>query len=196
MEDLKYHMSLLETKPQQEELEEVMATPIFTMPVLRHANNISHEDKEPFPQYGLLAGMADKLCKNTNEILDGDPRVFFNIAAPSSIFICGSQGSGKSHTLSCLLENCLSPSGANKLPKPLSGIVFHYDTFISDQAGSPCEAAFLASNPDIKVRVLCSPTNIRTMEVSLAQIPIARTVVKMDRLTIFRSTENLSSSRS
>jgi hypothetical protein len=95
-----------------------------------------------------------------------DPRVFFNITVPSSTFICGSQGSGKSHTLSCLLENCLIPSAANKLPKPLAGLVFHYNTFTSNDGGSPCEAAFLASHLDIKVQVLCSPTNLRTMKVS------------------------------
>jgi hypothetical protein len=83
-----------------------------------------------------------------------DPRLFFNVTAPSSTFICGSQGSGKSHTRSCLLEGCLIPSDAGKLPKALTGLVFHYDTFISDDGGSPCEAAFLGSDHQIKVRVL------------------------------------------
>jgi hypothetical protein len=69
--------------------------------------------------------------------------------------------------LSCLLENCMIPSIASKLPNPLTGIVFHYDTFISDDGGSPCEAAFLASNPKIQVRVLCSPTNFHTIKVSV-----------------------------
>jgi hypothetical protein len=199
---LQYHLSLLEIEPQREGLEEAITTPIFTMPVLKHAEMISSKDaKEPLPQYGLLAGVADDLSgassieKSTNNTVDGDPRIFFNIAAPSSIFICGSQGSGKSHTLCCLLENCLFPSEANKLPKPLSGIVFHYDTFISDQGGSPCEAAFLASNTNVKVRVLCSPTNLRTMQASLAQLFIAKTILKIERLINAHSTANLWSSR-
>lgn len=129
-------------------------------------------------QYGLLGGMTDRLSKKmvigeggqTMSTSNGydhdlDPRLFFNIAEPSSTFICGSQGSGKSHTLACLLENCLAASDANVLPHPLTGLVFHYDHFISDDGGSPCEAAYLASNPNIKVRVLCSPTNLRTMQV-------------------------------
>ncbi|KXJ90572.1 hypothetical protein Micbo1qcDRAFT_164147 [Microdochium bolleyi] len=91
-------------------------------------------------------------------------RIFQNVAAPSSAFICGSQGSGKSHTLSCMLENCLLPSKQGCLPKPLAGVVFHYGTFTSDSSGIPCEAAYLASNPDIKVRVLCAPTNLETMK--------------------------------
>ncbi|KAE8143451.1 hypothetical protein BDV38DRAFT_267355 [Aspergillus pseudotamarii] len=92
-----------------------------------------------------------------------DPRLLFNVSHPSSIFICGSQGSGKSHTLSCLLETCLISSKVGRLPNPLTGLVFHYDTFISDTVGSPCEAAFLSSHSDVQVRVLCSPTNLQTM---------------------------------
>jgi len=95
-----------------------------------------------------------------------DPRIYQNITAPSSVFICGSQGSGKSHTLSCMLENCLLPSEANSLPRPLTGIVFHYDYFTSDAGGSPCEAAYLSSHPAVKVRVLCPPTNIVQIRVS------------------------------
>lgn len=94
-----------------------------------------------------------------------DPRLFFNVSSPSSTFICGSQGSGKSHTLSCILEGSIIPSKAGRLSNPLTAVVFHYDTFICDNGGSPCEAAFLASNPDIKVRVLCAPTNLRTIQV-------------------------------
>jgi hypothetical protein len=169
---LKLHLSLLRKRPSQQELREIATTPIFTMPVLKQAQTLLPQSPEPFPQYGLLAGLADVLCdKGDSEeplCLPGgyDPRVFFNTATPSSIFICGSQGSGKSHTLSCLLENCLMPSIASKLPKPLAGLVFHYDTFISDHGGSPCEAAYLSSNHKVKVRVLCAPTNIRTIQAS------------------------------
>jgi len=49
---------------------------------------------------------------------------------------------------------------------PLTGLVFHYDAFISDDGQSPCEAAFLSSDSSIKIRVLCSPTNIKTIEAS------------------------------
>lgn len=128
----------------------------------RYAVSLATTAKEkPFSQYGLLAG---DLTSTTDD--GADPRIFWNIAAPSSFFICGSQGSGKSHTLSCLLENALALCDANVLPRPLTGIVFHYNTFISDSGGSPCEVAWLSSNIDIKVRVLCPPTNIGTMKVS------------------------------
>ncbi|KFY88245.1 hypothetical protein V498_06870 [Pseudogymnoascus sp. VKM F-4517 (FW-2822)] len=165
-----YHLSLLRPGPTQQNLEEVTTAPIFTMPVVEHAEAIVDGKSLPaFPQYGLLAGLADAVRENLKS--EGpshssvqDPRIFFNVAAPSSTFICGSQGSGKSHTLSCLLENCLIASDANRLPRPLTGLVFHYDTFICDAGGSPCEAAFLSSDPRIKVRVLCSPTNFRTIQ--------------------------------
>ncbi|KAF6832648.1 hypothetical protein CPLU01_06044 [Colletotrichum plurivorum] len=96
-------------------------------------------------------------------------RLYHNVACPSSVFICGSQGSGKSNTLACLLENCLLencliPSKLGQLPNPLTGIVFHYDSFVSDSGGLPCEAAFLASSEKVSVRVLCAPTNIRTIQ--------------------------------
>ncbi|KAH6675878.1 hypothetical protein B0J14DRAFT_691998 [Halenospora varia] len=164
-------MHLLRKRRSQHELLEVTTTPIFTMPVLKYSEKLpSQGAPEAFPQYGLLGGLVDVLQNKERSILESDlhngqdPRIFFNVATPSSTFICGSQGSGKSHTLSCLLENCLSRSDAGQLPKPVTGIVFHYDTFISDDGGSPCEAAFLSSNQQIQVRVLCSPTNIRTIK--------------------------------
>lgn len=164
-------LKLLSRRGTQQELEDAMTIPIFTAPVLEHAEAILAGNTAPiFTQYGLLAGLADVLGKEdevtaTSYSSRNDPRVFFNTAAPSSTFICGSQGSGKSHTLSCLLENCLISSEASMLRQPLTGLVFHYDTFIADGGGSPCEAAFLSSDPSIKVRVLCSPTNFRTVQV-------------------------------
>ncbi|OBT88915.1 hypothetical protein VE02_01899 [Pseudogymnoascus sp. 03VT05] len=169
-----YHLDLLRSGSGsgQQGRQDVTTAPIFAMPVLKHAESEAVAAGNPspvFPQYGLLAGMTEG-APNESKSEDGDrssihdPRIFFNVAAPSSTFICGSQGSGKSHTLSCLLENCLIQSDANKLPRPLTGLVFHYDTFISDGGGSPCEAAYLSSDPSIKVRVLCSPTNFRTIK--------------------------------
>ncbi|KAF7944210.1 hypothetical protein EAE96_010612 [Botrytis aclada] len=125
-------------------------TPIFTASL-----------RDQIEQYGLIAGHSSIL---TNSEDRKDPRLFYNIAAPFSAFICGSQGSGKSHTLSCLLENCLTNSSVSTVKKPLSALLFHYDAFIGDVKGTPAEAAYLASNPDIKVRVLCPPTNFRTIE--------------------------------
>lgn len=171
---LRSHLSLLGQDSSIESKHEIASTPIITASVLADADSLlstGRKHNPVFSQYGLLAGQLDKLAaiENSHAPLclsgDEDPRLFYNTAAPSSTFICGSQGSGKSHTLSCLLESCLLPSDASKLTSPLTGLIFHYDSFTSDSGGTPCEAAFLSSNPEIKVRVLCAPTSLRATEV-------------------------------
>jgi hypothetical protein len=108
------------------------------------------------PQYGLLgfdlgntdnAGNAEPILLNTNE--------------PSSVFLCGSQGSGKSYTLSCMLENhLLKDPAVGVQSKTIPGFVFHYDT---NGAACLAEAASLCSR-GIKVRVLVSWNNYRSMK--------------------------------
>jgi len=157
---LEKHLQLLKRRVDLDELNEINTAPIFTESVRKHAVSVAGNSRDrPFTQFGLIAGDVTRPA----DAPSSDPRIFYNVSAPSSVFICGSQGSGKSHSLSCLLENCLIPSNANTLPRPLTGIVFHFDTFISDNGGSPCEAAWLSSSPEVKVRVLCAPTNVRTI---------------------------------
>ncbi|ESZ97765.1 hypothetical protein SBOR_1847 [Sclerotinia borealis F-4128] len=169
------HLNLLNSDTGSENGNQQATTPIFTTPL---CNEIG--------QYGLIAGQSSILA---NENGKQDPRLFYNIAAPFSSFICGSQGSGKSHTLSCFLENCLAKSVVSKVKNPLSALLFHYDGFIGDIKGTPCEAAYLASNPDIKVRVLCSPTNFKTiqrtyggMNVKISQLCIDQTDLTTQRM--------------
>ncbi|XWW98757.1 hypothetical protein V2A60_006759 [Cordyceps javanica] len=154
---------------------ELESTPIFSASVRKHANELlgSHGGTV-FTQYGLLGGVSQSNIgagSMHGSQKSSDPRLFYNVASPSSVFICGSQGSGKSHSLSCLLENCLLPSDANQLPRPLTGVVFHYDTFNSDTCGAPSEAAYLSSNPNVKVRVLCAPTNRVNIEKIYSTLP-------------------------
>ncbi|KAJ5930961.1 hypothetical protein N7466_006454 [Penicillium verhagenii] len=158
MQDFEYQLGLLKLESEQDEIEDASLAPVFAGPIL--------DMPIPTPsQYGLLGGVKSvSTLTNQRTVHDKDPRLLFNVASPSSTFICGSQGSGKSHTLSCLLEDCLIPSRAGQLSNPLTAVIFHYDTFISDTAGSPCEAAFLSTDPNIVVRVLCAPTNIRTIK--------------------------------
>lgn len=95
-------------------------------------------------------------------IQDPDP-ILLNTNAPSSTFICGSQGSGKSHTLSCILEICLYASPAiGKLPSPLAGVVFHNSSHTG--SGIVCEAAHLASLDGMSVDVLVSRSNFRGLK--------------------------------
>ncbi|KAH6968044.1 hypothetical protein DER45DRAFT_283 [Fusarium avenaceum] len=148
----------------------VGAFPIFT----HHVEESLPRSEIP-TQYGLLGCNVSRLEDSSSRSIDDEEqlktRLFYNVAAPTSTFICGSQGSGKSHTLSTLLENCLIPSEANRLPHPLTGLVFHYDTFISDTGGMPCEAAYLSSHPAVKVKVLCAPSNIRHIQRVYQDLP-------------------------
>ncbi|KAJ7679430.1 hypothetical protein DFH06DRAFT_511250 [Mycena polygramma] len=137
---------------------------LVTSPLLTYAA-LKHHPAE-FPSRGLLGTTAgDRLYVNTN--------------GPSSAVICGVQGSGKSHTVSCLLECALiRDSRVGQLPDPLSALVFHFDT---QDAGRPCEAAFLSSPAAAhqavlpQVRVLCSPSNVnrrRRAYASLDQVVV------------------------
>jgi hypothetical protein len=77
--------------------------------------------------------------------------VLLNTSSPWSAFLCVSQGSGKSHTLSCMLENCLLvKEDLGKNPNPLAGLVFHYDR---SQGSDICEVAYLCTSIPTKVLV-------------------------------------------
>ncbi|KAI1563203.1 hypothetical protein PtrEW13061_012065, partial [Pyrenophora tritici-repentis] len=104
---------------------------------------------------------ADNSPQDDASVPNGATRtpVLLNTDSPWSAFLCGSQGSGKSHTLSCMLENCLLTDetilprvGLN--PHPLAGLVFHYDRC---QGSGVCEAAYLCTS--VPTTVLVSPSN-------------------------------------
>lgn len=134
-----------------------------------------------FNQYGLLCKAlatreSQHLPQSTTpkppRVCNDDPRIFLNVNAPWSTFICGSQGSGKSYSLSCILENCLIPSGLGQLPSPLAAIVFHYDTSTSYGSRQLCEAAYLCSS-GVPVKVLVSPTNFWRMKQTYENLPLS-----------------------
>ena len=168
------------SKAIQAQEEELRTCPLFSGKALKYVGDTG---STVLPQYNLMAGRLDTeqdpiqdlieidLGEHTAEseqTKDGpastqDHRIFLNVNAPWSAFICGSQGSGKSHTLSCMLENSLISSRLGELPRPLAGIVFHYDRYSSYTSSQICEAAYLCS-AGIPVRVLVSPTNFRMMQ--------------------------------
>lgn len=153
------HLQLLEDDAPKTRIS--ASVPIFTHEVVEQLSKIDRPS-----QYGLLGcNITGGSLESVNPAEKLKSRVFYNVADPTSTFICGSQGSGKSHTLSTFLENCLISSKANQLPHPLTGLVFHYDTFISDTGGMPCEAAYLSSHQGVSVRVLCAPSNLENIKV-------------------------------
>ncbi|KAJ5595157.1 uncharacterized protein N7459_001365 [Penicillium hispanicum] len=145
--------------------EEVETAPVFSFSahlVLQSQPSTADdvEEQHIYSQYGLLGHRL----RDTDTTPSHNELVYTNVSAPWSVFICGSQGSGKSHSLSCLLENCLiSSSPAGKLSSPLAGLVLHYDKFTAFSSTQLCEAAYLCS-AKIPVRVLVSPTNYVAMK--------------------------------
>ena len=169
--------------------EEIRTTPLFSADVLAYVNRIETEVtpiQGMLPQYSFLAKVLKTLGNHDEQDADdaqssdsdepnantidppsmtetGDSRLFLNMNAPWSAFICGSQGSGKSHTLSCMLEAALKPSKLGKLPRPLASIVFHYDKFTGFSTAPVCEAAYLCST-GIKMTILVSSSNFYRMK--------------------------------
>ena len=189
-----YHESLLfkgvkasSSSAQNARLEEVRTSPLFTADVLRVSTDatMSTVPVDTLPQYGLLAGIQD-ICgrdaeKPQSDRDEGeDNRLFINTNTPWSAFICGSQGSGKSHTLSCMLEAAMlqsapqtlgeAPRTLGKLPHPLAGIVFHYDKFTGLSGNQVCEAAYLCSK-GIPVKVLVSPASFGKLQQLYSNLP-------------------------
>jgi len=152
---------------------------------IRHAPLLSGEiiktsSLDRLPQYGFLGSIADEHPEKA------ESKIFLNTNIPFSAFICGVQGSGKSHSTSCILgkyqtlnlpllanehfiENALIPSSyLGRLENPVSALVFSYGEFSTDSAGfNISEAAYLsAPHPSFpghrsvkKITVLTSPTN-------------------------------------
>ena len=152
--------------------EELRTVPLFSGAVLDSSKSCTIQQYGLLAQHVMSAARSDpsSQAERRFSIPKGDSRIFLNVNTPWSTFICGSQGSGKSHTLSCILENCLIPSKLGQLPSPLTALVFHYDAFTSYGGNQPCEAAYLCSS-GVPVNVLVSPTNYWRMKQVYENLP-------------------------
>ncbi|KAI0650170.1 hypothetical protein C8Q79DRAFT_1006463 [Trametes meyenii] len=119
-------------------------------------------------QYGVL-GRILSIHQGQGSTAPEDARLYLNTNAPFSALVCGVQGSGKSHTVSVMLENMVisnyAPIGLCK--KPLSGLVLHFSE--GGEGALPCEAAWLAcaKKDDFdppSVRVYVSKSSLTTMK--------------------------------
>jgi hypothetical protein len=159
----------------------LQTAPLFSWSAKEAARTLHKVKYQQYSLLGhLLTGPLDRVAAAANvgvgltspvtPIQDGQSGIepiFVNTDVPFSAFICGKQGSGKSYSLSCLLEGCLlSNDQLGKLPQPLSGIVFNYDS----QSVNVAEAAYLCS-AGVPVTVFVSPSNFKTMETAYRQIP-------------------------
>lgn len=157
--------------------EQLRTTPLISLTVKEISE--ANAKTSMFPQYAFLGCCipeSSSLSEKNNESSMSDASynmfgttasaheepepILLNTNTPWSAFICGSQGSGKSYTLSAMIENCLyASSSIGKLPKPLAGVVFHNNTA---SAHNICEAAQLVSL-GIKVNVLVSRSNYHAL---------------------------------
>jgi hypothetical protein len=125
-------------------------------------NIIAHHANDLVPQFGLLGSLANQ----EPSLLSS--QLFLNTNVPLSTFICGVQGSGKSHTTSCILENAVIPSRhLGQLKSPVSTLVFSYGEWSSGGAGfNISEATYLTAPSKVvpghrvkRITVLTSPSN-------------------------------------
>ncbi|KAI6861762.1 hypothetical protein KC338_g6478 [Hortaea werneckii] len=137
------------------------------------------------PQVRLLGRSVDSRPPG----IAAEEPILYNVDAPNSTFLCGSQGSGKSYTLSCLLENCLMKDARYGLLKtPVAGVVFNYD---SDLSNVTAETASLCSR-GIKVRVLVSPSNYVALEKAYKSIKSGGRNLTVEKLVLGDADLNVS----
>ncbi|GBE79348.1 hypothetical protein SCP_0205460 [Sparassis crispa] len=113
-----------------------------TAPLITREAYLLTEPTHRPSQYGVLGAALSVHEQNGKSDSPRDPRLYINTNAPLSAIVCGVQGSGKSHTVSVLLENMLIPRHApiGNGEKALSGLVLHFG-----EAGAELDAeAFLS----------------------------------------------------
>ncbi|KAL2028230.1 hypothetical protein VTO58DRAFT_110918 [Aureobasidium pullulans] len=145
--------------------EQLRTTTLLSLSVKEASEARKIGNSSMFPQYAFLGCRISDTStledddKNEDHFLESEP-VLLNTNTPWSAFICGSQGSGKSYSLSAIIENCLHASPKiGKLPQPLAGVVFHNNTA---SAHNVCEAAHLVSL-GVKANVLVSRSNYHAL---------------------------------
>ncbi|KIJ54327.1 hypothetical protein M422DRAFT_241577 [Sphaerobolus stellatus SS14] len=144
--------------------------PLFTGDALKIAGD------DNFPQRAVFGGIVSMSDGRRTH----SPKLYINVNTPFSGILCGVQGSGKSYSMSVILENCLiKDARLGTLPEPLSGLVFHFDSAAGTREPMPCEAAYIASiNNDLgglaippKVTVLVLPSSLEMMRKTYAKFP-------------------------
>ncbi|KAL2850427.1 hypothetical protein BJX68DRAFT_90932 [Aspergillus pseudodeflectus] len=175
MPPMKDQLHLLTSGDEEEE-----ATGATSSVNLEHAVLVSAALEEAGHTLPSQFALMGKLNAAPNTEIAPDPRVVLNTNVPFSAFICGLQGSGKSHTTSCIIENCsMGLPVLGKLKQSVSTLVLHFNEYSSNVNSQPSEAAFLASvlpqyasqQKRLPVRVLVSPTNYHNLAKMYSQIP-------------------------
>ncbi|KAK8066768.1 hypothetical protein PG997_013515 [Apiospora hydei] len=157
----------------QDQVDALTNAPIFTTGAANHVSDALSLDPGAMsvliPQFALIGNVRS--MPGSPPIALENRLAMTNLNIPWSAFICGSQGAGKSHTLSCLLENSvMANNDAGQLPYPMSALVLHYDNNSGYNNTQLCEAAYLCSR-DVPVNVLVSPSHIWAMKKMYTELP-------------------------
>ncbi|CCM04868.1 uncharacterized protein FIBRA_07061 [Fibroporia radiculosa] len=119
-------------------------------------------------QYGLL-GVIRTIHDRKEQETPHENRLYINVNAPLSAIVCGVQGSGKSHTVSVILENMLIPHyrPIGRSETALAGLVLHVGE--GGPSSLPNETAWLGrtSHPGVQLPRICvfvSPSSLGTMK--------------------------------
>ncbi|OAX42919.1 hypothetical protein K503DRAFT_766314 [Rhizopogon vinicolor AM-OR11-026] len=151
-----------------------------TAPIITRDAYVAAGYREGATQYGVLGSVLSIHHKNAI-YKPVNPQLYVNTNAPFSAVVCGVQGSGKSHTVSLLLESMFIPNmrSTGTLQKPLAGLVLHFGE--GGPNSRPCEAAWIGSShvsgvqtPAVKVYV--SRSSLNTMKAVYASLGGAVTV--------------------
>lgn len=169
---------------------ELQNTPLFSLHA-KYTWNANKQPKNPGDDYKTIAfapgSSTDPFAQSAllgfhvgnHELIREDEPIMLNTNAPNSTFICGSQGSGKSYTLSCMLENCLLPDAYyGTVANPVAGVAFHYD---AEGSNSLAEVATLCSR-GINVKVLVSASNFHSLKEKYMALPGALEHLVVDTL--------------
>jgi hypothetical protein len=146
-----------------------------TAPIITRDAYIAAGYREGATQYGVLGSILSIHNKNNVPYRPVNPQLYVNTNAPFSAVVCGVQGSGKSHTVSLLLESMFIPNMrcTGTLQKPLSGLVLHFGE--GGPSSRPSEAAWISTShihgvqaPSVKVYV--SRSSLKTMRAIYAPL--------------------------
>lgn len=146
-----------------------------TAPIITRDAYVAAAYRECATQYGVLGSILSIHNKYNLPYKPVNPQLYVNTNAPFSAVVCGVQGSGKSHTVSLLLESMFIPNirSTGTLQKPLSGLVLHFGE--GGPSSRPSEAAWISSShiPGVQtpsVKVYVSRSSLNTMRAVYAPL--------------------------
>lgn len=109
----------------------------------------THEDAPPM-RSDDADDTSTSSCDRAAGCSTGDDLMYLNTYEPFCFVTCGVQGSGKSHTVGCMLEGCMLDFPENdvtRLRAPMTALVLHYDQNVT----SVCEVTgLITAHPELK----------------------------------------------